>query len=320
MSFWSIHSAWALKKVSRLGASQSFWSCSFEYVGVLQIVPWTRIPMAFISLTRLSSFSKYYFFSQAWKVLEVEAYQEIQKQRWTQCITVTVILIYESCFWKRLRNLPRDSLSHNLSLQVDSTRNLTKELIKQSWFLWFSSPCIYFHKWNGFQILEFILCLPDRNHPLYGSNTLLFSTSSPEYKHQVWNDLSQTHGGWKRPSPTQWQIKPFWSELHRSAPRSISWCLWLESFGTPLDKHVTSPCLVLQLGPVTVTTTTTLLWVLPVQGVSCLYLPWSSPILSVLSCPPISMRRLLSGSSEQQRAGGWDAMVIDWNRRCSAWQ
>lgn len=198
------------QKTSHLGASQSFWSFSFEYVAVLQIVPWTRIPMAFTSLTRLSSFSKYYFFSQAWKVLEVEAYQEIQKQRWTQCITVTVILVYESCFWKRLRNLPRDSLSHNLSLQVDSTRNLTKELIKQSWFLSFSSLCIYFHKWNGFQSLESILCPPDQNHPLYGSNTLLSvllhqntNTRSEMIYHRIMEVGRDFGGPWSNPMANQ---------------------------------------------------------------------------------------------------------------------
>lgn len=123
------------------------------------------------------------------------------------------------------------------------------------------------------------------------------------------------------PNPTQWPIRPFWSELHHSAPMSISWCLWLDCCYTPGQTRYltlfgvadgTSHC---HHNHTVVATAC---------AGDTLFVPtMSSPILAVLSCPAISMRRLLrteSCSSEQQTAGGWEAMVLDWNRGCSAWQ
>lgn len=57
----------------------------------------------------------------------------------------------ESCFWKRLRNLLRDSVPQNLCLQVDCVSKLMRELIKHSLFLSFISPCAYSYK-MGFRV------------------------------------------------------------------------------------------------------------------------------------------------------------------------
>lgn len=212
-------------------------------------------------------------------------------------------------------------MSQNLGLNC--IRNLMRELIKHSPFLWFCSLCTYCYK-MGFRVWSsssdhqtaIIQCMGKTLYFL----VLLYQNANmkTEIIHQR---IVELEGTLEVCSPTYCPISPFCPELHHKTPSPVSCCLWLGCLGESQDWLVTSPCLELQL--VTVANLTLLWW----QHCLC----WGHLVCahhgaaSFFLCSPVQ-QYLRGGYWEetqlflkQQTAGGWEAMVIDWNRRCSAW-